>query len=357
MGPSLCGSYNTEAVNRIVALSLPLFHHHQRFSCISKFPPFLLSRHAARVPGRSFRHSPALPSSRTMSLVTPTTTMPQHEMDGLMETLRRANALHSQLAAASRALSHPAHKARKQAKALRLSISVEAASTLNHKYISAIPLPVLELVPSPPPDMDHAIFVADATSVVIAAPVPRYPFQIATHGLAKTTTRPALRCVIPTITVQEHIVSSVPDLCTLGSKWSASTTGSGETEVEDDEEGTIEPDIPQPAQIRVRYARADDNENMDILVSPDDSDDSDDYDQEGDEAPPQNNQVLSQRPPLPTRIPRQAAPAWQKQVQKSSPREGEAGLAHFSSGSDTSQSSLELATPVSISVPYFLTPI
>ena len=290
-----------------------------------------------------------------------------------METLRRANARHSRLAAASRVVFRPAHKARTQARALCLSISVEAASTLDHKYISTIPLPVLELAPSPLPDKDNAISVTDATTAFgIVAPIPRYPSQIPKDGLAKTITRPALRCVIPTqtiVTVQEHIVSSVPDQCTFGSKWSASTTGTGETEVGDDEEDTIEPDVPQLAQIRVRYARADDNETMDILVSPDD------YDQDDDEAfapiqthalqlplvtvevPAQNDQKVSQRPPLPTRIPRPAASVQQKQVQKSSPREAEAGLTHFSSGSDSSQSSLELVTPVSLSFPYFLTPI
>ena len=293
--------------------------------------------------------------------MSPDTPMSQHRIKYLMKTLRRANVYHSQLAAASRAVSHPARKARKHAQALRLSISVEAASTLDHRYISTIPLPVLDLVPSPPPGADHVIDVSAATTALkIVAPIPRYPSQIENDRLATELPRPVLRCDI-----HEEVVSSVP--CILASQWSASTTGTGETEEGDDEEDIVEPDVPQPAQIRVRYPRTDDNENTDILVSPD----CDDDDQENDktlapihahftlhlprvtiQVPPENDQENARRPPLPTRIHRR-----QQQEQRSSPQAAEAGLAHLSSGSDSSHLSLELVTPVSLSSLYFRTSI
>jgi hypothetical protein len=105
---------------------------------------------------------------------------------------------------------------------------------------------------------------------------------------------------------------------------------------------------------------------MDILVSPDDSDRENDeafalhllpvtiqIDREP-EVQPQSNPNYSSRPLLPTRLPRQTQPVQQQheQEQNSSPEVAELpGLAHFSSGSDSSQSSL--ITPVSISLPSF----
>jgi hypothetical protein len=287
--------------------------------------------------------------------------MSQRRIDDLMQTLRRANAHHSQLAAASRAVSHPARKARKHARALSLSISVEAASTLDHRYVSTIPLPILDsAAPSSPPDVDHANSATINPEIV--APIPRYPSQIVNDRLAQKITRPVLRCVIPSQTiviVKEDVISSVSGQCTLASQWSASTQGSGETEEGDEDEDIIELDVPQPAQIGVRYPRTNDNENMDILVSPDD--------EENDETfppihftrhlplvtlqVPENNHEHSLRLPLPTHIPRQAASV-QQQQRRSLSQAAEAGLAYFSSGSDVSRTSLELLTPVSLSSLY-----
>lgn len=291
--------------------------------------------------------------------------MSRHEIDGLIQTLRRASAQYYQLAAASRSASHPRHKARKHAQALHLSVSIEAASKLDHKYISTIPLPVLDLVPSVSPETSQ-----DATGVTagpdIVAPIPRYPSQIGTDPLAKEIKRPVqpvLRCV----TMDGDVVSPVRSHILI-SKWSSSTVGTAETEESDEVDDTLsDREVPQPAHIGVRYPRDDDNdENMDILVSPDD-------DLENDEASPwqghpqstlylspsiiQLTQLQSQNHPLsPTHIPRDATPA--QRYQKSSPRAADVPvLAHLSSGSDSSQSSLGLVTPVSISLPLLQDPV
>jgi len=265
-----------------------------------------------------------------------------------MQTLRRANARYSQVAAEFRALSRPAKKARRHAEKLQLEISVEAASKLDQKQISTIPLPVLDLAPSPPPE----IKVTAAPKII--APVARYPAQVATDKLASKVTRPSrpiLRCVIPQIIVQEDVVSSIPDVGFFASKWSASTTGTGETDEREGDDEDFELDVPQPARIGVRYP-TDNNENMDIIVSPDDDD------QENDEAfrlspviihiePEIQNQNYSSRPLLPTRIPRQS-PLRQQQLelaQNFAPPSAEAlGLA--GSGSGSSQLSHEVVTPI-----------
>jgi hypothetical protein len=277
------------------------------------------------------------------------TTMSRHEINDLLQKIRRSNAYHSRLAqaAATRIPTSQTPKARNRAQALNLSISVEAASKLDQKFISTIPLPFLDSAPSPPSETDHARFSATDATVLpgIVAPVPTYPSQTGAGGLAKEIIRPArplLRYMIPSRVMASHqqdVVSSAPEY-SLTSRWSASTTGTGETnEREDEEDGASELEIPQPAPIGVRYPSGDDDiENLDILVSPDD----DDHPfipvpSEMAEVQPQGDSL---RPPLPTRIPLQAAPV--QQVPEESP-----ALAYFSSGSDSSQSSgLELVTPV-----------
>lgn len=261
-------------------------------------------------------------------------TMSRHQIDDLLEINRRSNAHQSRLAAANRPISRPTQKARNRAQALSLSISVEAASKLDQAFISTIPLPYLDLAT---PQTDH-VSSTDAT-VPIVAPVPRYPSQTGIDGLAKEMTRPGrplLRCIIPSRVVvsdQQDLASSVAEYA-LTSRWSASTTGTGETDEPEDEED-IGLENPQPApSVGVRYPNwGEDNEDMDIIVSPDeDFHPFFPYATTLSELPVVQPQSGSPLPPFPSPS-LQAAPA----------------LAH-SSGSETSQSSdLELVTPVNIS--------
>lgn len=281
----------------------------------------------------------------------PTTSMSRYELDDLLERLRRSDAHHSRLAAESRGVSQarPELKARKHAQALRLSISVEAASRLDHRCISTIPLPLLDLSPSPP-NHAPAVQITKATAVPeIVAPIPRYPSH---NSAADQLTRPAAP---GPISVQQSIVSLSPGRHILPSTWSASTTGTGQSDETDDDDEEDDDIELEPPQVGVRYPSSNDHENFDILVSPDDGD----MDHPQVSLSPvaiQEVELPDVVSHLPDRIPRQAVQQRQEQeslLQSADPP----ALAHLSSGSDSSQSSLELVTPVCISFPFFLTQI
>ncbi|KIM39161.1 hypothetical protein M413DRAFT_29710 [Hebeloma cylindrosporum] len=81
--------------------------------------------------------------------------------------------------------------ARKRAAALRLTVDIENARNLDHKQVSVIPLPVLDIVPSP---------VA--------------PQQVGSHAkeLKRKTTRPVLRCSIPQVVVNKGESSALSSM-------------------------------------------------------------------------------------------------------------------------------------------------
>jgi len=66
-------------------------------------------------------------------------------INNLLYILRRANTHYSQIAATIRNSLRPTHHAKKRARSLRLSVSIDAALQLDPKQISTIPLPILEL--------------------------------------------------------------------------------------------------------------------------------------------------------------------------------------------------------------------
>jgi hypothetical protein len=110
----------------------------------------------------------------------------------LIYTLRCANARYAHLAAIMRPSRRSTGHARKRAAALGLTIDIENARNLDHKQVSVIPLPVLDIVPSP-------IFS-----------------QQRSHALANkekelkcNTTRPVLHCSIPQDVVNKEESSAL----------------------------------------------------------------------------------------------------------------------------------------------------
>ena len=94
----------------------------------------------------------------------------------LVAILRHANARYAQLAAIMRASRRSTGHARKRAADLRLTVDIENARNLDHRQVSVIPLPVLDIAPSPV-----------ARSQVVGRE----------REAKRNTTRPALRCSIP----------------------------------------------------------------------------------------------------------------------------------------------------------------
>ncbi|KAF8809381.1 hypothetical protein BYT27DRAFT_7254521 [Phlegmacium glaucopus] len=81
---------------------------------------------------------------------------PSHSAN-LLQILRRANAHYSFIASVVRVSIHPTYHARKRAAALRLTVSIQKALNLDPKQISTIPLPVLERVITPPPNLTKVV--------------------------------------------------------------------------------------------------------------------------------------------------------------------------------------------------------
>lgn len=159
----------------------------------------------------------------------------QISIQTLVAILRRANVHYSQLAAIMRASRRSTGHARKQAAALQLTIDIENARNLDHRQVSVIPLPVLDIATSP-----------------IAPQAGRE------RELKRNTTRLALRCSIPQDVVNKEessALSSVSDYSTVSlstpeviaapvvlrgwrpvtSRWSTSTADEEEIDVEEEE--------------------------------------------------------------------------------------------------------------------------
>ena len=224
----------------------------------------------------------------------PNAPLSQGKIDTIVHILRCANAHFTRVAAEHRKSFRPTQHARKHAHALQLSISVRAASKLDQRHISAVPLPILDLAPSPVSQVARegqapmeapiiTITEVDAGLPSIVAPVPRYPYRGLPVKEIKRPARPTLHCVIPTkpvtVDVPETIVSagsvyssvSTRPRRGLTSRWSASTVDDVDTEEDEQEDDEmLEVDIPEPAQIGVKYSSGYDG-SLDILVSPDDT--------------------------------------------------------------------------------------
>ena len=213
--------------------------------------------------------------------------LPRAKIDTIAYILRQANAHFSQVAAECRKSFQPTRHARKHAYSLNLSISIQAASKLDQRHISAIPLPILDLAPSPVSQVAQesqvpieapviTVTEVDAPLPSMFAPVPRYPSNTLRVKEVKRPAKPILHCVIPTkpdiVDVPENVISSgsmYSSVSTrsrrgLTSRWSASTAD--DVEAEDDE--MPEADVPEPVQVRVKYSSVYDG-SLDILVSPD----------------------------------------------------------------------------------------
>ncbi|KAF9526420.1 hypothetical protein CPB83DRAFT_857780 [Crepidotus variabilis] len=160
--------------------------------------------------------------------------------ENMGDVLRRANLHCSALAKAVRAALRPTHHAKKHALALQLSVSTQAAAKLDQRQISVLPLPILDLAPSPLPAFTSHPTEASSDTIRIFAPTPIYLSEIQVNELNQEICRPArpsLRCVIPSpkqasLPISLEIVHS-PALeclsCDFGdnmkSRWSASTVG------------------------------------------------------------------------------------------------------------------------------------
>lgn len=137
-----------------------------------------------------------MPSQSAIAAPAPVRPLPpvpsQLSLQTLAYVLRRANARYAQLAASMRACRRLTGHARKRAAALRLTVDIENARNLDHKQVSVIPLPVLDIVPSP-----------------VAAPQ-----QGASHAkeLKRKTTRPVLRCSIPQVVVNKGESSALSSM-------------------------------------------------------------------------------------------------------------------------------------------------
>ena len=139
--------------------------------------------------------------SHSTSIAAPTPIRPlpsipsQSFIQTLVAALRRANVRYTQLAAIMRASRRSTGHARKRAAALRLTIDVENARNLDHKQVSVIPLPVLDIVPSP------------------IAPQQRSQASAGRERESKrNTTRPALRCSIPQVVVNKEESSALSSM-------------------------------------------------------------------------------------------------------------------------------------------------
>ncbi|KAF9042045.1 hypothetical protein BJ165DRAFT_243563 [Panaeolus papilionaceus] len=113
----------------------------------------------------------------------------------LLNIVRRANARYSHIASSMRE-SLPKTRpsiARKRAALLNLTVNTEAARNLEQRYVSVVPLPIIEVGPSPTTLIDPSSSELLPTNLVIHAPRPK---------------RPVLKCVIPALPRQEQQVSS-----------------------------------------------------------------------------------------------------------------------------------------------------
>jgi len=166
--------------------------------------------------------------SQSTSIAAPTPVRPfPFVPSSLTYTLRRANAYYAHLAAIMRASRRPTGHARKRAAALGLTIDIENARNLDHKQVSDIPLPILDIVSSSisPQQRSHAL----ANEV---------------KKLKCNTARPVPHCSIPqdvvnkeessalsSVSVYSTVSLSEPEVI-VRSRWSMSTADEEEVDIE-----------------------------------------------------------------------------------------------------------------------------
>ena len=120
----------------------------------------------------------------------------------IRDIIRRANRHYAELAASLRTTIRPTHHARKHARALQLTVCIQAAAKLDQKQISTIPLPVLDLTPSPVP-VDHTCI-----NWVVVAPIPLHHSHSSSFRQVEGQVRPKRplhRCNTDELSVQRPL--------------------------------------------------------------------------------------------------------------------------------------------------------
>ncbi|TFK22049.1 hypothetical protein FA15DRAFT_52359 [Coprinopsis marcescibilis] len=173
--------------------------------------------------------------------------------DGICESNMKANKRVSDLAAAFRASFKPTYHAKRRASDLKLAVDTKKAVNLEHRHVSAIPLPIIISDPSPQPEASSSVFrplppIPVAAAAVDQGAYPDVPQEVENiedtevnpsflrtssnrpHGarIQHPTGRPSLRCIIP---VNLNVVHAEISKFSADSEFSAVSLSSAIPEV------------------------------------------------------------------------------------------------------------------------------
>lgn len=181
--------------------------------------------------------------SQSASIAAPVPVRPFPPVPSSTQTLtyilRRANARYAHLAAIMRASRRPTGHARKRAAALGLTIDIENARNLDHKQVSVVPLPVLDIVPS----SKEKELKCNTTRPTLHCSIPQDVVnKEESSALSSVSVYSTLSLIEPDLIVRSQEVVAVPVVHPgwrgVTSRWSMSTADEEEVEVEL-EEGII----------------------------------------------------------------------------------------------------------------------